>query len=270
MSVMSDEYQRLDVFLHNRGDAPSRETAKKLINDSCVTVNGMTVVKASYLVTVNDVVTVAPNGHLRYVSRGAYKLEAALDSFKIDVNGLMAVDFGASTGGFTDVLLQRGAKQVFAIENGRGQLHDKLLNDPRVMSYDNTNARYIEKGFIPLCDIAVMDVSFISQTKLYNSVTNVLKDNGVFVSLIKPQFEAGKEYVGKKGIVKDPNVHKSVIEGISQEARLYGFKTVDIIPSPILGGDGNKEFLAYFVYSKTEILHEKSSIDPEFTKGSRS
>lgn len=247
MSVTSFP-QRLDVYLVSSSLAPSRETAKKLIVGGYVSVDGNPVKKPAYLVEEESTVTVVDNDVCKYVSRGALKLDGALDAFKISVDGLTAVDFGASTGGFTDVLLTRGAKHVYAIENGVGQLHEKLLSDPRVTSIENTNARYIPKGFIPLCDVAVMDVSFISQTKLYASVTNVLKRDGTFVSLIKPQFEAGKSRIGKNGIIKDPQVHKSVIEEVCKTAELFGLKTVSVIRSPILGGDGNREFLAHFVY----------------------
>lgn len=239
--------KRLDIYLTENALAPSREAAKKLIQGGYVTVGGKTVTKPSFLVLNDADVAVSQDNEItRYVSRGALKLEAALDSFEIDVKNVTAVDFGASTGGFTDLLLQRGASHVYAIENGVNQLHPKLLSDIRVTSFDNTNARYISKGFIPLCDIAVMDVSFISQTKLYESVTNVLKKDGVFISLIKPQFEAGKEHIGKNGIVKNSEVYQKVISDITEKASFYNLKLIQIIPSPILGGDGNKEFLSYF------------------------
>ena len=237
---------RLDLYLVESALAPSRAHAKKLIEASLVTVDSRTVTKASYSVTPSMKVTVLENDLSRYVSRGAFKLEKALDEFKIDVSGLIAVDFGASTGGFTDLLLQRGASRVYAIENGEDQLHEKLISDDRVLSFTKTNARYIEKGFIPLCDIAVMDVSFISQTKLYQSVVNVLKPDGIFISLIKPQFEAGREYLSKKGIVKDERVYPRVIEEIEKSAKLYGFEKMGLTESSILGGDGNREFLIYF------------------------
>ncbi len=242
--------KRLDLYLVSASLAASREMAKKLICGGYVFVNGKNIAKPSFVVEEGCDVQVISNDLTRYVSRGALKLEGALDTFKIDVNGYTAADFGASTGGFTDLLLQRGAKHVYAIENGTGQLHPKLAADSRVTSMENTNARYIEKGFIPLCDIAVMDVSFISQTKLYQSVTNVLKNGAVFISLIKPQFEAGKSNIGKNGLVKDPAVHSSVINNITNEAKLYGLELISVIPSPILGGDGNKEFLAYFRYKE--------------------
>ncbi len=242
--------QRLDVYLVSNNLASSREIAKKLISGGYVKVNGKSVNKPSALVDSDCEVSVIGNDLTRYVSRGALKLEGALDTFEIDVKGCVAADFGASTGGFTDLLLQRGAEHVYAIENGSGQLHPKLLADVRVTSMENINARYIDKGFIPLCDIAVMDVSFISQTKLFKSVTNVLKNGAAFVSLIKPQFEAGKKYIGKNGIVKDPAVHKSVIDNVVNEAKLFGLELISVISSPVLGGDGNKEFLAYFRYKE--------------------
>jgi len=239
--------KRLDIFLVENGYASSREIAKKLIVGGYVTVNGKKSEKPSLQVTNDCLIEVSSENEItRFVSRGALKLLAALDSFNIDVSGKKCVDFGASTGGFTDLLLQRGAEHVYAIENGSNQLHPKLLSDPKVTSFDNTNARYINKGFIPLCDIAVMDVSFISQTKLYESVTNVLSKDGIFISLIKPQFEAGKEFIGKNGIVKDYGVHEKVIFEIKEKARLFGLNFISLIPSPILGGDGNKEFLSYF------------------------
>lgn len=248
---LTNDLLRLDIYLTVNSMADSREIAKKLISGGFVTVNGKQITKPSFQVDDEAQVSVLENELTKYVSRGALKLEGALDEFGIDVKGMTAVDFGASTGGFTDLLLTRGASHVYAIENGSNQLHPKLLSDDRVTSFDNTNARYLEKGFIPLCDIAVMDVSFISQTKLFNSVRNILKNDGIFISLIKPQFEAGKEFIKKNGIVKDPQVHKKVIEKIIDEAKLFGFESVSVVPSSILGGDGNMEFLAYFRYKES-------------------
>lgn len=245
---LNDLPQRLDLYLVSNSLAPSRESAKKLISEGYVFANGTNVCKPSFLVEESDEISIIENDLNKYVSRGAFKLEKALDAFDVCVEGLTAVDVGASTGGFTDVLLQRGAAHVYAIENGHGQLHPKLLSDYRVTSFENVNARYIEKGFVPESDLVVMDVSFISQIKLYQGVTNVLKSGGKFISLIKPQFEAGKDKIGKNGIIKDPAVHRAVIDNVKSSAMLYGFETVSVIPSPILGGDGNKEFLAYFIY----------------------
>ena len=239
---------RLDVELVNRNLAPSREVAKKLVLASLVLLNGKIVTKPSLLVSQSDELEVCENDVTKYVSRGAFKLKAALEHFSIDVKGFVAADFGASTGGFTDLLLQRGASKVFAIENGSGQLHSRLVNDKRVVSIENVNARFIEVGFIPLCDIVVMDVSFISQTKLFKSVANVLKKDGYFVSLIKPQFELSKLELNKKGIVKDKRYHDLAVKNVLSESEIYNFYTVGVIESPIMGGDGNKEFLACFKY----------------------
>ncbi len=244
---MDVTFSRLDVALVERNLVSTRQLAQKLIESSLVQVDGKIQTKSSFKVLPASEIVILQNSLTRYVSRGALKLEAALDNFRIDVTGFTAVDFGASTGGFTDLLLQRGAEKVYAIENGSGQLHPKLLLDKRVVSYENVNARYIEKGFIPLCDIAVMDVSFISQTKLYSSVINVIKDDGVFISLIKPQFEAGKSALNKKGIVKSSADIDRVIKFIKEEAKIYGLNMTGLIESPILGGDGNKEFLACFI-----------------------
>lgn len=244
--------QRLDAYLTLSALSPSREIAKKLIQSCCVLVDKRVVTKPSFQVTPDMTVEVLDNDITHYVSRGAYKLKGALDAFGIDVTGATAVDFGASTGGFTDLLLERGAALVFAIENGSNQLHPKLREDNRVISFDNTNARYIDRGFIPLCDVAVMDVSFISQTKLYGSVTNVLKPQGKFISLIKPQFEAGRDAIGKNGIVKDKSLYPSIIANIKETAKAFDLILLSTIESPILGGDGNTEFLAYFIYSPKE------------------
>ncbi len=243
---------RLDVYLFENGMCQSRALAKRLILDSSVLINGVAVTKPSTVVQLDDEVTLCENKLSRYVSRGALKLEAALDEFKISVEGFTCLDIGASTGGFTDLLIQRGASVVYAVENGNGQLHEKLLNDKRVISLENTNARTLTHDLIPVCDIAVMDVSFVSQTLFYKTVSELLRKNGVFISLIKPQFEAGREHLNKKGIVKDLNVHKRVIKKITNEALLYGFESIGIIPSPIEGGDGNKEYLVAFTYKGKE------------------
>ncbi len=244
-------HQRLDIALVTRNFAQSRQIAKKLISAALVRVDGKVITKPAYLTPDDAVIAVESNEITKYVSRGALKLEKALYEFEVNVNGMTAVDFGASTGGFTDLLLQRGAQRVYALENGHDQLHEKLKSDARVVSYDGINARYIEKGFIPLCDIAVMDVSFISQCKLYNSVINVLRDGGAFISLLKPQFELGKAHVGKNGIVKDVDkIIDDLVDEITQEAVKYNLTFHKITSSPILGGDGNKEYLLYFTFKE--------------------
>lgn len=242
---------RIDKYLFDNGCFPSRQSAKDHIDAGLVSVNGKTNIKASLEVDENMDIKVMGKLH-EFVSRGGLKLKAALELFEIDVSGMTAVDIGASTGGFTDCLLQRGAALVYAVDSGKDQLSQSLLCDSRVKSFESTNARYLTKDtFKVQFDIAVMDVSFISQTLLYNSVSNLLKDSGIFVSLIKPQFEVGKKHVGKGGIVKDSTVFASVFKNICDKAYETGLVCNKIIPSPILGKDGNREFLAYFV--KEEI-----------------
>ena len=180
-----------------------------------------------------------------YVSRGGVKLEHALKTFDIDVRGKVALDVGASTGGFTDCLLQHGAEKVFAIDVGYGQLHWKLRNDPRVVNIERLNARYLKLEDIgENVDIVTIDVSFISLVKIIPSIMNVLKSNGTLVCLVKPQFEVGKGEVGKGGIVRDETKHKEVIRKISTFLEESGFFIIGIEDSPILGAEGNKEFLA--------------------------
>ncbi len=244
--------KRLDVYLVEKGFCQSRALAQKLINDSSVEVNGKIQTRTSFPVFEDDEIAVLENKILNYVSRGALKLETALDEFCVDPQGLTALDIGASTGGFTDVLLQRGAVKVYAVENGSGQLHEKLLSDSRVVSLENTDARTLTDDLVPPCDIAVMDVSFISQTLLHKAVSERLKDGGVFISLIKPQFEAGREHLNKKGIVKDEKVRRSVIDKVVENAKLYGFEFVKSCQSQITGGDGNIEYLAMFINRKKE------------------
>ena len=239
---------RLDKFLFEKGYFQSRQAAKDHIDAELVSVNSKTAVKAS--LDVDETADIKVIGRLHeFVSRGGLKLKAALELFEVDVTNMTAIDIGASTGGFTDCLLKRGALTVYAVDSGRDQLSPTLLNDERVHSYESVNARYLEADSFPTkFDIAVMDVSFISQTLLYKSVSNVLKENGIFISLIKPQFEAGKKYIGKGGIVvKDRAVYESVIKNVCFEAARYGLSCQRIIESPILGKDGNKEFLALFV-----------------------
>lgn len=243
---------RLDVYLVEKGFCQSRALAQKLISDMSVEVNGKIQTKASFTVSDDDKICILENKLLNYVSRGALKLETALDKFSVDVRGLIALDIGASTGGFTDVLLQRGAQKVYAVENGTGQLHVKLLTDARVVSLENTDARTLTDDLVPVCDIVVMDVSFISQTLFYKAVSDRLKDGGVFISLIKPQFEAGREHLNKKGIVKDVRVHKKVIDKVIESAKLYGLEFIDFCQSQITGGDGNIEYLAMFINGKKE------------------
>jgi 23S rRNA (cytidine1920-2'-O)/16S rRNA (cytidine1409-2'-O)-methyltransferase len=239
---------RLDKFLFEKGYFQSRQAAKDHIDAELVSVNSKTSVKASLDVDENADIKIIGRLH-EFVSRGGLKLKAALEFFGVNVSDMIAIDIGASTGGFTDCLLKNGASEVYAVDSGRDQLNPTLLRDERVHSYESMNARYLDEDTFPTkFDIAVMDVSFISQTLLYKSVSNVLKENGIFISLIKPQFEAGKKFIGKGGIVvKDKAVYESVIKNVCYEASKHGLSCQRIAESPILGKDGNKEFLALFV-----------------------
>ncbi len=236
---------RLDLFLLENGYAETRTKAQYLIAEEKVTVNGTVITKPSYNVD-GKTVSVIGDG-IKYVSRGALKLEGALKSFDINVVGRRCVDIGSSTGGFTDCLLQAGAAHVFCVDSGKDQLHEKLRSDPRVTLHEQFNARKLTADFLGYkADIVVMDVSFISQTVLYPNVVDVISDDGLFISLIKPQFEAGKDHVGKGGIVKSPKVHRQVIERVVECAKAAGLYIRDLAVSPITGGDGNMEYLACF------------------------
>lgn len=240
--------ERLDVYLFQQGLCSSRALAKRLILDSSILVNGIVENKPSTMVSLHDEIKILENKLTTYVSRGALKLESALDSFNIAVKGLVCLDIGASTGGFTDVLIQRGASRVYAVENGTDQLHEKLRNDSRVISLENTNARNLPPNLVPVCDLVVMDVSFVSQTLFYKTITEHLKRDGILVSLIKPQFEAGRQFLNKKGVVRDKKVHSRIIDEIISTAALHGLKSVGTCVSPIQGGDGNVEYLAVFIH----------------------
>lgn len=234
---------RLDVYLAERGLAKSRSFAKTLIDEGYVSVNGRKAAKASLEVTDEDDVAVIGQPY-EYVSRGGVKLEGALNAFGIDVSGAVCVDIGASTGGFTDCLLMRGAARVYAVDSGSGQLDEKLKADRRVINIENFNARYLTSADLgEMCDVAVTDVSFISQTLIHPAVKNVLRDGGFFVSLIKPQFECGREGLGKGGIVKNGKVLRDAVMKVVKSADENDLGCVGLIKSPVLGGDGNREFL---------------------------
>ena len=237
---------RLDLYLFEMGLVSSRTEAKNFILEGAVSVGGKIIKKPSFDVlagTANVTVDVSAK---KYASRAGFKLEAALDSFSISPRGLCAVDIGASSGGFTDCLLQRGALRVAAVDSGYGQLVTALRDDPRVDFFENYNARYMSASdfdFVP--DIAVMDVSFISATYIIPVVAEVLRDNGIFVCLIKPQFEVGKAHIGKGGIVKNEKHRREAVDKVVRCAEGVGFLLCSLIESPITGGDGNVEYLAY-------------------------
>lgn len=239
---------RADVYLTWAGHTPSRKKAQDLIDAGAVRIDGVTVKKASAAINEELPHEVAIEQIFKYVSRGGMKLEAALNAFGVNVNRKKAVDVGASTGGFTDCLLQRGAARVIAVDSGVGQLHESLCADPRVKSVEKFNARELNEDVTEgLCDVAVSDVSFISQTYLIPNIASVLKDGGEFISLIKPQFEAGKSALGKGGIVHNAAYRYLAAKRVLECAMENGFDCVGLISSPIEGGDGNKEYLAYFI-----------------------
>ncbi len=246
---------RLDVEVYRRGIAESRSRARALIEAGSISVNGVVVTKPAFECGENNRIELV-GAPIEYVSRGGYKLAAALDEFSlgdtespgIDVAGMVAADIGASTGGFTDCLLKRGANKVYAIDSGRGQLAERLRSDVRVVSLEGVNARNLTLDMLgERCDIVVMDVSFISQTKLHGTAASLLSAGGIFISLIKPQFEAGRENIGKGGIVKDERARELAVDTVVRSAESSGFTCRGIIQSPITGGDGNVEYLACFI-----------------------
>lgn len=242
---MSETKERLDVLLVELGLAESREKAKTSIMSGEVFVDGNRCDKAGTSVKRTANIEVRSK-RIKYVSRGGYKLEKALDTFGIDPAGLTVLDAGASTGGFTDCLLQRGAKKVFAADVGYGQLAWSLRTDERVVCMERTNARYMTPETLgETVDMAVMDLSFISLKLVLPAVCSVLKDGGEVVCLIKPQFEAGKDKVGKKGVVKDPKIHVEVIENVLAALPELGFTPLGVTFSPIKGPEGNIEYLGW-------------------------
>jgi len=238
---------RLDVYLVENGHFPSRSKAQAAINAGLVLVNGNKAEKASVAMEGNESITILAKD--RYVSRAGEKLEKALVEFNIDPKGAIALDIGASTGGFTDCLLQRGAEYVYALDVGKAQLAEKLRQDERVWVIEGFNARYAKKSdFDRSIDIIVMDVSFISQTLIYDACSDILEQGKIMITLVKPQFEAGKQNIGKGGIVHDKNgeIIRSILEKLDHCAQNAGFQRIGFTESPIEGGDGNREYLALF------------------------
>jgi 23S rRNA (cytidine1920-2'-O)/16S rRNA (cytidine1409-2'-O)-methyltransferase len=238
---------RLDRLLFERGLAESREKAQAVIFAGQVLVNGQKQDKAGALVPEDADIRILGET-LRYVSRGGLKLEAALKEFYVDVTGKTALDVGASTGGFTDCLLQHGCKKVYAVDVGYGQLAWKLRQDPRIVVIERTNIRQMVSSLIPeKVDLVVIDVSFISLEKVIPPAMQFLAANAELIALIKPQFEVGKEQVGKGGIVRDESARNAVVDRITGFIREQGFDVKGVIPSPITGQDGNVEFLIHAV-----------------------
>lgn len=241
--------ERIDKLLVERGLASSRTRAQAMVMAGAVLVEDQRVEKPSELISLDAQVRLkgANDPAARYVGRGGVKLEAALREFAIDVRGLLCLDIGASTGGFTDCLLQHGAAKVMAVDVGHNQLDWRLRNDPRVESREGVNARYLKpEDFATPFDLATMDVSFISATKVLPAVVSLLTDGALVITLIKPQFEVGRGEVGRGGIVTDPRQHARVIEEVNDAAQSLGLKIRGVIESPIRGAEGNQEFLALY------------------------
>lgn len=238
--------KRLDILVTERGLAPSREKAKAYIMSGIVYVNGQKEDKAGDMFEDTDLTVEVRGETLPFVSRGGLKLDKAMKVFPIDVTGGICLDIGASTGGFTDCMLQNGASKVYAIDVGHGQLDWKLRNDERVVCMEKTNFRYVTDKEVPeAVDFAATDVSFISLTKILTPAFNLIKCGGKMVCLIKPQFETEREKVGKKGVVRDKTVHIEVIEKVIRYAVGIGFTFLDLSYSPIRGPEGNIEYLLF-------------------------
>lgn len=252
--------QRLDIMLLKLGLTESRQKAQALIMAGEVFVDGQKQLKAGTSVTEDNTIEVRGRRQLRYVSRGGLKLEKAMGLWPIVLEGKICADIGASTGGFTDCMLQRGAQRVYAVDVGYNQLDWRLRTHPQVVCMERTNARYLTKEHIPdSLDFFSVDVSFISLNLILPALSPLMKEGGQAVCLIKPQFEAGKENVGKNGVVRDPSIHIEVLEHFLSHAVNAGFYVKDITFSPIKGPEGNIEYLGYLqigtgpAYSGSEI-----------------
>ncbi len=243
---------RLDQLLVQQGLAESREQAQRLIRAGMVRVNDQPANKPGHQYPADAELSVKEKP--RYVSRGGLKIEGAHKQFGFDLQGAVCLDIGSSTGGFTDFMLQHGAAKVYAVDCGTNQLHYKLRQDPRVVVMENTNARYLTEEDIPeKADFCSIDTSFISLTNILPPLKHLMKPGGHIVSLIKPQFEAGKGQVGKGGVVRDPTIHQEVIEKIKTfGTEELGFQWLELCTSPITGPAGNVEFLAYWKVKRTD------------------
>ena len=253
---------RVDLFLTERGYASSRKKAQTLIEEGKVSIDGTAVKKASQQIEDGEhSVEILQSDEVRFVGRGGLKLEAALDAFDIDATAKIALDIGASTGGFTDCLLQRGAQKVYAVDAGVGQLSASLLANPNVVSIEKMNARNLLPEHIDhtLVDLIVMDVSFISATYIIPQFSALMKENAEAVCLVKPQFEVGRALIGKGGIVRDSAAHVGAIKRVCTSAIGAGLCPVALISSPIEGGDGNREFLLHLVRqeARTKMLTDE-------------
>jgi 23S rRNA (cytidine1920-2'-O)/16S rRNA (cytidine1409-2'-O)-methyltransferase len=250
---MAGNKERIDRIVVDRGLAPSRERARALVMAGQVVVNDHVADKPGLMVPIDAVVRVKGELH-PFVSRGGLKLEKALDCFDVDVAGIVALDVGASTGGFTDCLLQRGARKVIAVDVGYGQLSWKLRSDERVVSLERTNIRYLAADRLPeVPDLAVIDASFISLAKVLPATVGLIKEGGAIIALIKPQFEVGAGEVGKGGVVRDEAKHRQVVDSVCTVAQELALAVRGVVESPILGPKGNREFLIYLVKDRQTV-----------------
>jgi 23S rRNA (cytidine1920-2'-O)/16S rRNA (cytidine1409-2'-O)-methyltransferase len=240
-----EQKMRLDQLLAETGRAPSRARAADLIRRGAVTIDGALATKPGQSVSHAADIVIAPEGGAQYVSRSALKLAAALDAFALSPAGKMALDIGASTGGFTEVLLERGAKRVYAVDVGREQLHNRLRQNTRVVNLDNTDARILDKSIIPEpIDVIVIDVSFVSLLKILPYALPFAADAAWLAALVKPQFEVGRAFIGKGGVVKDDSARQRALEDVRAFiAAQPRWKVAGMIPSPVKGQDGNQEYL---------------------------
>ena len=256
--------ERLDVILVNQGHAQSREKAKAVIMAGNVYVNGQKEDKAGTMFDESKITLEVRGSQLKYVSRGGLKLEKAMESWDISLEGCVCMDIGASTGGFTDCMLQNGAVKVYSVDVGHGQLAWKLRNDERVVCMEKTNFRYmVPEDIEDSLDFASVDVSFISLTKILIPARNLLKDKGQMVCLIKPQFEAGRDKVGKKGVVRERSVHEEVVRKILDYADSVGFDLLHLEFSPIKGPEGNIEYLMHIQKNEVKSLEKAGLTEKE-------
>ncbi|KPU28098.1 hypothetical protein TR13x_01800 [Caloranaerobacter sp. TR13] len=260
---MKTNKERIDILLVKKGLVETREKAKKYIMAGIVYAEEQKIDKPGTKVDVNSNIVVRGNP-IPYVSRGGLKLEKALNIFPISINGKVAMDIGASTGGFTDCMLQNGAQKVYAIDVGYGQLAWKLRNDDRVIVMERTNIRYVKPEDIgELVDLVTIDVSFISLKLVLPVVYKLTKENADIITLIKPQFEAGRDKVGKKGVVRDKKTHVEVISNIFDFCKEIGLYMIGLTYSPVKGAEGNIEYLAHIVKAKSEIAIDKDAFIQE-------
>ncbi|MCL4361180.1 TlyA family RNA methyltransferase [Candidatus Dependentiae bacterium] len=238
------EKKRLDILVQEKYPQYSRTQIQSFIMQNKVSVDGHVINKPGQVIDAQVEITLNVE-QPRFVSRAGLKLQEALDHFNIDVKGLVVLDAGLSTGGFADCLLQAGASKIYGVDVGYGQVHEKIRHDSRVVILEKTNLRNL-KDVGEKVDLVTLDLSFISILKVMDAVKSVLKHHGQLITLIKPQFEAGKNEVGKGGIIRDPILHKIIVNNVTSQIVQHGFELIGVIESPILGSTGNKEFLAYF------------------------